>query len=83
MESIAAGNVVSWWNKAYKTSVGFAYTRGASNFDHVLLDENGLPVSNAKDSLKSGMRSESVENAFRNAAIPVLKMFELRELQKN
>jgi hypothetical protein len=82
MEAIAAGNVVSWWNKAYKTTVNFAYVRGASNYDHVLLDETGLPVKSSKESWKSGITDEFVEKAALNASNPILKMLELRNLKK-
>lgn len=78
MESVAAGNEISWWNKNYKTDIAFAYVRGASNFDQAWVTSEGMPVVNGKTSIENGASDSGVTDASKNASLPILKMFELR-----
>jgi purine nucleoside permease len=78
MEAVPAGSVISWWNKNYKTKIAFAYVRSASNFDQVWVNSQGIPQSDGKSSLESGLDSDGAQFAFETASLPVLKMLELR-----
>jgi hypothetical protein len=78
METAPVGTVISRWNNAYKTLIPFAYVRGASNFDQVWLDSDGLPAASGKESLEMRLDEDDVALASLTASLPVLKMFELR-----
>lgn len=78
MEATSVGSVVAWWNNSNGTDISFAYVRGASNFDHVWLNADGTPGVGGKESIESLLESGGAEFAIETAALPVLKMFELR-----
>lgn len=85
MESISWMNVVQEWTKKTGEPIQVAIVRSVSDYNHPPLDEkggiltvNGSPIS-AMDDIKDGFKNSIASVAVKNAANPVLKMFELRE----
>jgi purine nucleoside permease len=80
MEAVPAGVLVDWWNKAKSTNIAFAYVRGASNFDRVYLNSGNTPATEGRGSLEQFKISGLSQYAIQTATLPVLKMFELRNV---
>lgn len=78
MEAAPSGLVVEWWNEINNTNISFAYVRGASNFDHPNLNSELKPALSGHESVDRFKNSGSSQYAIETAALPVLKMFELR-----
>jgi nucleoside phosphorylase len=78
MEGTAVGAMVDRWNSTKGANVAFAYVRGASNFDQVNLNAEGLPAVNGDASVHRVMAAGGQKLAIETAALPVLKMLELR-----
>lgn len=82
MEAVPLLKVVSQWNEAYGTNVRAAYIRGASNFDHPWLNEDGTPAVSSRESIESGMETGGgVDYAALTEALPMIKLLELRARQ--
>lgn len=77
MEAVPVGVVIQSWNDAYGTNIRFAYIRGASNFDRPR-EENGVPATDGRTSLASGMTNDGVNLAIQSEADVILKMLERR-----
>jgi hypothetical protein len=82
MEAVPVGAVVRWWNESFNTTIGFAYVRGASNFDQTNVNTDGTPALDGSDSLVRMTKSGGSLFAIETAVLPVLKMFELRSYVK-
>ncbi|MBI2066905.1 MAG: hypothetical protein HYW02_06925 [Deltaproteobacteria bacterium] len=82
MEAVSWMNVVEEWNQLEKTAIPFVNVRGASNYDQPPPGPNGKPVISSQESLQKGFDLGGEEYAAETAALPILKMFELRGLKK-
>lgn len=82
MEAASAGYVVNEWNRSTGTSINFAYVRSASNFDHPYLNSANLVALNGVDSVAKLSSTGAGSYAIEVAALPVLKMFELRSAKQ-
>lgn len=78
MEAVPAVVLINKWNKNNYAETSFAYVRGASNFDQVYLDAQGNPAKDGRASIEDLKARGLSEYAIGTAALPVLKMFELR-----
>lgn len=82
MEALPVGIVIEQWNASKNVHIGFAYVRGASNFDHPYFNPDGSPALSGQESIIKLSQSGGVEYAIETASLPVLKMFELRKSNK-
>jgi purine nucleoside permease len=82
MEQTGWMNALEDWNKAKNSDIPFAYSRSSSNFDHTWLDSKGNPLVKAAESIESGMSKGGSVYGSVTAALPVLKMLELRSKSK-
>lgn len=85
MESSSWMSVVSRWNKFKQANIPMAVVRGGSNYTHVPLDSNANPkpspdgkLLTAMEEIELGLQEAGASFAWNNAALPILKMFELR-----
>ena len=88
MEAAAWMSVLARWNAHHGTQIPMAVIRGASNYDQVALDADGAPVIGedgqpltAMADILEDFKEEGASFAWGNAALPVLKLFELRSSQ--
>ena len=89
MESSSWMSVVARWNKFNKANIPMAVVRGGSNYPHVPLDANADPkpgpdgkLLTAMEEIELGLQEAGASFAWNNAALPILKMFELRSAAK-
>jgi hypothetical protein len=82
MEAVPAGLLVEKYNRFSGASIKFAYVRGASNFDQVYLTPDGIPAASFASDQRLTEHSDGTEYAIEVAALPVLKMMELRGITK-
>ena len=87
MESAAWMSIVARWNKFHHVNISMAVVRAASNYDHVPLDANADPkpgpggkLLTAMEEIELGLQEAGASFAWNNAALPILKVFELRRL---
>jgi len=80
MEASSAGYVVKEWNRSSSSNINFAYVRSASNFDHPYLNPANLVALNGQDSVAKLSSTGAGSFAIETAALPVLRMFELRSV---
>lgn len=79
MEQTAWMNAIEEWEDNYDQEITFAYTRSSSNYDHPWLNERGKPAVSGKESIAAGMEEGGgTPYGCKTAALPVLKLFELR-----
>lgn len=78
MEAVSWMNVLEEWNERYRTSIPFVNIRSASNYDQPPAGPSLRPILSAQESLNKGYDLGGKEYAIETAALPVLKMFELR-----
>jgi purine nucleoside permease len=86
MEATAWMSIVSRWSSKTGEKIPMVVVRAASNYTHVPLDANGQPQLEANgapmaamDDIQLGFQEAGASFAWTNAALPVLKMFELRQ----
>jgi nucleoside phosphorylase len=79
MEQTGWGYVIEAWNAHMGVNIPYAYSRSSSNFDHPWLDNNGRYVVDGPTSISAGMNEGGgAPYGSITAALPVLKMLELR-----
>ncbi len=88
MESAAWMSIVARWNKHRGLNIPMAIVRAASDYNHGPLDGNGDPKPGpdgkpltAMGGILLGLQQSGASFAWDNAARPVLKLFELRNLR--
>ena len=82
-------SVVARWNKFNKSNIPMALVRGGSNYNHVPLDAKADPkpgpdgkLLTAMQEIELGLQEAGASFAWNNAALPILKTFELRSASK-
>ena len=85
MESLAWMNAVERWTKKTGEIIPVAIVRSVSNYDHTPLDLYGQPITEedgtpltAMEDILVNFQNSGASTAAENAALPVLKMLELR-----
>ncbi len=86
MEAVAWGSVVQRWAAKTGVPIPLVIVRAASNYDHMPLDGDGQPRPGADgkpltamEDILHGFSDSGASFAAHTAALPVLKMFELRQ----
>ncbi|MBI2981403.1 MAG: hypothetical protein HYY44_03760 [Deltaproteobacteria bacterium] len=78
MEAVSWMNVLEEWNEQQKGAIHFVNVRSASNYDQPPSGPDLKPGVSAQKSLQRGYDLGGKEYAIETAALPVLKLFELR-----
>jgi purine nucleoside permease len=86
MEAVAWMSVVERWTAKTGVSIPMVVIRAASNYDHVPLDADGQPRAGADgkpltamEDILHNFQESGASFAWQNAALPVFKMFEMRQ----
>ncbi len=85
MESVPWMSIVTRWSQKNGIKIPMVVVRAGSNYAHPTLDANGQVVAgkdgkpmSGMDDILLGFQDAGAAFAWQNAALPVLKMFELR-----
>jgi hypothetical protein len=86
MEAVAWASIVQRWTAKTDAPIPLVIVRAGSNYDHLPLDENGQPRPGADGKpmtamadILLGFADSGASFAAHTAALPVLKMFEMRQ----
>jgi basic membrane protein A len=78
MENTAWMSAVADWIKMKNEYIPMAYVRSSSNFDQPWLNDQGEPAVDGATSINAGMEQGGSTIGCVTAALPILKMFEIR-----